>query len=310
MIGRYRYLVRYPQVFRALTGLTVAEFDALVVDVLPRLAEADIQRLMRPTRQRAVGGGSSFRLEARDQVLALVVWLRVYVTHEVIGYLFGISDSTVSRLIARVLPVLDASGRATMRMPQAGQRSRRQLDDLLRDLPELAVVIDSFEQRVQRPRDQAEADTYYSGKKKQHTLKSQVAVNVQTGELVDVSDSVRGPTADIALLTQSGLLGRLPDGVGSMGDLAYIGIATLHPAGLGAAPRRKPRGKARPADDRAYNTAFSARRIIVEHSIGRMRRYQCLTQLDRHHRRQHAARTAAVAGLVNRQLRHRFGLVA
>jgi hypothetical protein len=176
----------------------------------------------------------------------------------------------------------------------------------LKDTPELAIVIDSFEQRVQRPKEREEADQYYSGKKKQHTLKSQVAVDEDTGEIVDVSPSVRGPMADIKLLETSQLLERLPEDVGAIGDLAYIGIDKLHPQGLAAAPRRKPRGKPRPEEDIAYNTAFSQRRIIVEHTIGRLRRYEALNRMDRHHRRQHESRVVAVAGLVNHQLRSRF----
>ncbi len=45
-------------------------------------------------------------------------------------------------------------------------------------------------------------------------------------------------------------------------------------------------------------------RIKVEHTIGRMRRYQALSQVDRHRRRGHTARVRAVAGLVNRVLEH------
>lgn len=121
-----------------------------------------------------------------------------------------------------------------------------------------------------------------------------------------MAESVPGPTADLTVLKQSELLARLPAGVGALGDLAYLGIDKLHPQGLGATPRRKPRGKPRPAEDIAYNTAFSRRRIIVEHSIGRLRRYEALSQTDRHHRRYHTARVVAVAGLVNRQMRHRL----
>jgi len=95
---------------------------------------------------------------------------------------------------------------------------------------------------------------------------------------------------------------RLPEGVGGIGDLAYVGIEKLHPTGLGASPRRKPRGKPRPPEDMRYNTAFSQRRIIVENSIGRMRRYQSITQTDRNHRQHHTPRVVAIAGLVNRQI--------
>lgn len=227
----------------------------------------------------------------------------MYPTNEVLGYLFDVSDSTVSRIIHRVVPLLERAGRDTMRMPDPGRKHRRELPDLLRDTPQLAVIIDSFEQRVQRPHDRTDADTYYSGKKKAHTLKSQVAVDEDTGEIVAVSLSVRGPTADMALLKASHLVERLPAGVGMIGDLAYVGIAQVHPQGLGAAPRRKPRGHPRPPEDSAYNTTFSRRRIIVEHTIGRMRRYQAITQPDRHHRQQHTERVCSIAGLVNRHLR-------
>ena len=167
------------------------------------------------------------------------------------------------------------------------------------------MIIDSVEQRVQRPQKQQDADGFYSGKKKQHTLKVQVAVDEETGAVCDIADSVAGPTADITLLAQSELLQRLPDGVGAIGDLAYVGIAALHPQGLGASPCRKPQGKDRPPEDVCFNQAFSRRRIRVEHTIGRMRRYQWLSQQDRHHRRNHSTRTRAVAGLVNRQIRSR-----
>lgn len=303
MILRYAHLSRHPAVFQAMTGLTVALFDDLVTELLPACVQAKQQRLTRQGRRRAIGGGRHDDLCWTNQILLTVIWLRTYPTNEVLAYLLGVSDSTVSRVQARMLPLLEAAGKDTMRLPDPGRKRRRQLDDLLRDTPTLAVVIDTFEQRVQRCKDRDAADAYYSGKKKQHTLKSQVAVDEETGQIVDVAASVPGPTADISVLEQSGLLERLPQGVGGIGDLAYVGIDKLHPKGLGASPRRKPRGKDRPPEDIAFNRAFSRRRIVVEHSIGRMRRYQSLNQTDRHHRRNHSARTRAVAGLVNRQIR-------
>jgi hypothetical protein len=302
-----------PAAFRAMTGLAIEEFDALARDVVPAVAAAaaaEQDRRRGRARRRAAGGGHPFALSFRAQVLLTVVWLRVYPTSPVLGFLFGVSHPTVLRTLARVLPVLEQAGRDTMRLPgqgERGRRSRRGLPELLAAIPDLAVIVDTFEQRVQRPRDRATADRYYSGKKKQHTLKAQVATDRHTGKVVDVPDSVCGPTNDLALLKASGLLDRLAPDVGALGDLAYVGIAPLHPTGLGFTPRRKPRERPRPPEDIVYNTAFAAERISVEHTIGRLRRYQALTQLDRHHRQGHSARVRAVAGLVNRQLDHRFG---
>jgi DDE superfamily endonuclease/Helix-turn-helix of DDE superfamily endonuclease len=299
---RYETLGQHPLVFQKCTGLTVMLFDQLVEDVLPRYLEAEEQRLNRPNRQRAIGAGHPYELEARDHLLLTVIWLRLYPIHEVLAYLFGVSDSTVSRLIERVLPLLEQAGRDTMRLPDPGKRRRRQLSDLLKELPELMVIVDSFEQRVQRPPND---DSHYSGKKKQHTLKSQLAVDGDSGRIVDVSDSVPGPTADIKLLEQSGLLERLPNEIGVGGDLAYVNLAKLRQ--LGFSPRRKPRGRDRPPEDGVYNRAFSQFRIIIEQTIGQVRRFQSVSMMDRNHRRDHRSRVAAIAGLVNRL--PRFALV-
>jgi hypothetical protein len=300
MIARLANLRKHPSVFRHLTGLTVPAFDALAADVAPAVEAAHRKSLDRPSRQRAVGAGGAFGLPTADQVLLTVVWLRQYPTQEVLGFLFGVSDSTALRAVRRCLPVLDRAGRDTMRMPDPGPGRRKKLPAVLADTPGLAVAIDTFEQRTHRPRRRQRA--YYSGKKKAHTLKSQVGVDEESGRVVDVSDSVPGPWADIRLLKKSRLLRRLPAGVGGIGDLGYVGIADPHPDGLGAAPRRKPRGRDRPPEDRRYNRAFSRRRIVVEHATGRLRRFRAVAHVNRHRRKGHAARVRAVAGLVNRML--------
>jgi len=292
-----------PAIFPNLTGITVVVFDQLLDDLRPAFTADRHRRLDRPNRQRAIGGGDDFDLPPDDQFLLTIFWLRHYPTQEVLGYLFGVSDSTAKRAIDRCLPLLETAGRDTMRLPDPGRGRRKDLSTLLKDTPAVAVLIDTFEQSVQRPKKRHKR--FYSGKKKRHTLKSQVAVDEETGHIVDVAERVPGPTADIKVLKKSKLLKRLPKGVGGLGDLAYVGIADLHPEGLGATGRRKPRGQPRSLADRRYNQAFSRRRIVVEHGIGRLRRYQALTHTDRHFRKGHTARVRAVAGLVNRMRNHK-----
>ena len=316
----YQRLEANAAAFRSFTGFFVREFEALLEEILPAYAVSYRASLERPYRQRAFGGGRWPQLEPREQILLTVIWLRLYPTQEVLGFLFGVSDTNVLRTLRRIMPLLEAAGRDSLRPPSSRSRQRgRSLEEILQEVPELAVIIDSFEQSVQRPRrtpknskdkDSKNKDIYYSGKKKQHTLKSQVAVNRHNGTIADVSVSVPGPTADLALLKHSGLMERLDPYVGAWGDLAYLGLQQLHPQGHGATPRRKPRGRERPSQDKEFNQAFARHRVQVEHSIGRLRHYQALRQTDRHHRQHHTQRVVVVAGLVNRQILARFPTLA
>jgi DDE superfamily endonuclease/Helix-turn-helix of DDE superfamily endonuclease len=300
MIFRREPIGQHPAVFRAMTGLTVEAFDAMLPGLLQAFHSDRRRQLDRPDRRRAQGGGDTFDLEPADQFLLAVVWLRQYPTQECLGYLFGVSDSSALRAVRRCLPVLERAGKDSMRLPDPGRGRRRDLPALLRDTPGLAVIVDTFEQRTHRPRRRQRA--WYSGKKKAHTLKSQVAID-EDGRVVDVGESRPGPWADLKVLKRSGLAGRLARaGVGALGDLAYVGIDGLVKGLRGATPRRKPRGQDRPPEDRRYNRAFARRRIKVGHAIGRLRRYQALSAVNRHGRQGHEARVRAVAGLVNHML--------
>jgi len=300
MIARLANLRKYPTVFRHLTGITPAVFEAVAAVVVPAVEATRRKALDRPDRERAVGAGHPFGLGPADQLLLAVVWLRVYPTHAVLGYLFGVSESAARRTLGRVVPVLAAAGKDTMRMPDPGKHARRNLPALLKDTPGLAVLVDTFEQSTHRPKRRQRA--YYSGKKKRHTIKSQVGVDEETGRVVHVAPSAPGPTADLKLLKRSRLLGCLPKGVGLIGDTAYLGAAKMRPGVACATPRRKPRGKPRPAADRRYNRAISRRRVGVEHTIRRLRVFQALTQVNRHGRVKHEHRVRAAAGLVNRMI--------
>lgn len=119
-------------------------------------------------------------------------------------------------------------------------------------------------------------------------------VDLTTGYIVGVSPSVPGSTHDLTLYRQH------PPPVkaaATLGDLGYFG----HPSLI--TPRRKPRNKERPPDDITFNRHLARLRVVVKHSINRLRRFAALSHTDRHHRRFHHERVCACAGIVNRRLR-------
>jgi hypothetical protein len=306
MIFKYTHLKKHPSVFRAATGLTSKEFDDYSTPLAIKLAEQGRKALERSDRQRAIGGGRNQDLDGRDQLLLTMVWLRLYPTYEVLGYLFGISDSSAYRVVKRCLPLLEEAGRQEIQRSQAHAARKRgyNLEGIFEQIPGIAVIVDAFEQAIERPSNRQEADNYYSGKKKRHTLKSQVTVDAYTGEVLDVAPSESGRGQDKGCFNRSGTVERLPEDTAYMADLGYPGLEK--DLSLAAIPRKKPREKPRPAEDKAYNTMFAGKRVVVEHSIGRIRIYQALTIRDRHHRWLHTARVVAVSGIVNFSKRSRY----
>jgi hypothetical protein len=307
MIFKYSNLKKHPSTFRAVTGLTSREFDDYATPLAIKLSEQQRKTLDRPDRQRAIGGGRNQDLNERDQLLLTMVWLRLYPTYEVLGYLFGISDSSAYRVVKRCLPLLEEAGHEEIQRSQAHAARKRGYDlaGIFDQIPGLVVIVDTFEQEIERPSNGQEADRYYSGKKKRHTLKSQVTVDAYTGEVLDVALSESGRGQDKGCFNRSGTPERLPEDTAYMADLGYPGLEK--DLSLAAIPRKKPREKPRPEEDKEYNTLFASKRIVVEHTIGRIRSYQALTTRDRHHRCHHTDRVVAVSGIVNSTKRSRYG---
>src|SRR5262245_6730273 len=125
MICRFDYLRRYPTVLLKMTGLRLNEFADLLDDLLPRLAQAEQSRLRRSNRRPAQSGRRHADLAARDQIVLAIIWLRQYPTNQVLALLFGLSDSSVSRLVKRLIALLSACGKDTLRMPDPARKHRK-----------------------------------------------------------------------------------------------------------------------------------------------------------------------------------------
>jgi hypothetical protein len=140
----YQALIRKPQEFKNLTGLSVSEFDELLQKVTLVWQQQQYQRLSRPDRQRAIGAGGEYKLELQDRLLMTLVWLHLCLTTEALGSLFGVDKSTVSRNTRNVLSALRQVSEAS---PEWGEPPRRRrgksLDQILHEYPDLSILANS-----------------------------------------------------------------------------------------------------------------------------------------------------------------------
>lgn len=305
---RYQVLQSRPAIFRGLTGMTVAEFEALHAEFeaerLRRLDATATTTGGRP-RLRAPGAGHPHGLEPRDRLLMTLFWLRAYPTYQLLGFLFGLDQSNAYRNVVAVLAVLDGLGDFPCDRPDRDP-ARKPLDTVAATMdafPMVRLIIDTKEQRTRRPQgDYAAQKPYYSMKKKAHTLKTQIVVRPD-GRFESLGDSVPGGSKhDKTLLEESGILDQLPPGSGAMADKAYHNLREKYPSVPLVTPRPARRNHPLTEHEKMANRFIARYRIVVEHAIAQLNRYTVLRQVYRGSRSRHTRVVRVVASLVNRRI--------
>jgi hypothetical protein len=271
-----------------LTGLTPVAFSRLLAEVTTADQRDRTRRASRAGRQRKAGAGRKSALPLADQLLMLLIYYRTHVPHTFLGFLFGLDDSNVSRSNRRLEPLLAGIFRTPERKIELGRDEVREL------------FFDSTERPTARPvRGQKR---FYSGKKKRHTLKTQVVVarvrkrpgrgrQRRRVRIVAVSATFPGSTHDKKVFDRGAVV--IPAGAEGHGDTAYIGTGLK-------TPRRKPRNGALTPRQRAGNRRVGRKRVVVEHGIGTLKVWRAAAERWRNPRPRHTLMMKNVAGLHNR----------
>jgi hypothetical protein len=249
---------------RALLGLTPAALGELLAAALPVIAQKRTQgQQSKQNRKRKVGGGRKRLLAPYQEVLLTLVYLRHNVAFCVVGAMFGVSADVAENTFHEIVAVLkevcpanrwEAEKRWTKKEPSW---KPEEIDQ---------VIVDSFETPVPRPSENEKQKRLYSGKKKRHTLKTQIVTNAE-GEILDIDPGHRGPMSDKRLYEQSRVETQFPQAK-KRGDLAYKGIAGMQ------TPHKKPRGGQLTDEQKAENREFSSVRVHVEHGIRRVKAFR------------------------------------
>jgi hypothetical protein len=277
-----------PARLRVLTGMSVKALGELLTTALPELVRRREHALQRRTRQRAIGGGARRTLSAAQEVLLVLVYLRHNVAHEVVAQLFGVSADTSENLFHEIVPLLRELFPASRF--EAEKRFRRDGTSLTIETID-RILIDSFETPIPRPSLNDRQKRVYSGKKKRHTLKTQVVTDA-AGEVLDVDGGHRGPVADKKLYEASAVAEQFPQAT-KQADLAYLGTAGVE------TPQRTPRGAELSDEQREANRQMASVRVHVEHGIRRLKGFRIVRDNYRHAIGLFPMVVAAVAGLTH-----------
>jgi len=138
---------------------------------------------------------------------------------------------------------------------------------------------------------------YYSGKKKKHTIKSQVVVETQSLKILSTAHA-RGKEHDFQLLKRSQV--KPLSKVEMLADKGYQGLREVHRNSY--TPVKKQKKQPLSSTQKQYNRELAQQRIFVEHVIRCLKVFRILASPYRNRRRRFGLRFNLIAGLYNRGL--------
>jgi hypothetical protein len=192
--------------------------------------------------------GAKPKLGIEDRILVCLEYWREYRTYFHIGSSWGVSESSVCRIVRWVEDQLMQSGQ--LRLP--GKKV------LVRGFePPEVVVMDVTESPIERRKRRQRQ--FYSGKKKRHTLKSQLVIDLKSGQILCTFFG-KGRQHDFKLYRASQV--RFASQTESLQDRGYQGIQKLHRHTQ--LPHKKPRGRQLTAVQKTDNRALARRRVRIE----------------------------------------------
>ena len=158
------------------------------------------------------------------------------------------------------------------------------------------AFIDCTEQQIPRPKNKTARETYFSGKKKKHTVKTQLMVNSQ-GLIIHKTNHKKGSRHDYDIYKKNRPV--TPKQVVNVFDLGYLGVGKDFPEQTSSLPNRKKRNQELSVEQEEYNLGHAKKRIVIEHTICRMKKYRIMGDIFRNRLRKYNVVSDIVSGLVN-----------
>jgi hypothetical protein len=292
--------------FRSFTGLTVVEFDDIYKkEITKRYGKHEIQRLSakrKGSRERSIGAGRHFKLDVKNRFLMLLVYYRLYITYTLAGFLFGLDQTNICRDIQKIEPLV----RKCVPIPQKMHKITKRLrtpEEVEKHFPGFLSFTDCTEQQIPRPENKRRRKAHYSGKKKRHTVKTQIMVN-NSGIIIHKTKNMKGHRHDYDIYKKNHPV--TPNQVINVFDLGYVGVEKDYPEQLSSLPYKRKKDQELSQEGKEYNHNHSGKRMVIEHSICRMKKYRIMADVFRNSLKKYGKVSDIVSGLVNYRILSSF----
>ena len=277
--------IRDERHLRSLTGLSADHFERLLsrfTQARKRIEEQEYQvRKKRNPHARCPGGGRKGKLPTdEDKLIFILYYMKVYPTFDVLADKFDMSRSTAHTNIYQFFPILTQALHDLNAIPHRKFATVEEFKEALGDTERL--MIDATERAFRRSIDSDIQRQYYSGKKKQHTVKNTV-ISRDDKSIFFLGETFTGHNHDYTMLKTE-----LPpeldwfSDVDIFADLGYLGITSHYQGDSIHIPHKKPRKSDSNPDpqltdeQKAENSDLSRVRIVVENAIAGIKRFNVL----------------------------------
>jgi hypothetical protein len=268
---------------KAFIGMGKEEFENLLLTFEWNVQEMLVKRhLDRGCKNKFGQGANKGSLkESRAKLLFVLFYLKCYPTYDLLSVVFDINTGAGCRAFQFLKKALEQTLDRLLVLPK---RKVSSMKELLEQYPEMKeVFIDGTERRVQRKKNPKHNTKLYSGKKKANTRKNIVVTgkgrtnNVK--EILILTKTKSGRRHDKNLADKELLFENLPKEWDKYQDTGFLG--SQHKSNNIVQPKKATKNNPLTQEEKQDNQLISSIRITVEHTIGGIKRFNCLVHTYR-----------------------------
>lgn len=212
-------------------------------------------------------GGRKDGPNARERVEITLKYNRQYLSHRYLAIEYNVAKSCISSIIKWTMKIIVSDGRFSL--PNKVQNIYDTSEDRIYDVTET---------KIDRP--QKKQDNFYSGKKKMHTLKTQVEIGTETLLIYSISFAV-GSIHDFKLFKNSSH--DYNRNTTLFVDMGYIGIEKIHKNSI--IPIKSSKNHKLTSNEKWYNSEVSKVRIAIEHTNAFLKKFKIISTRFRNKRK-------------------------
>ena len=204
-------------------------------------------------------GGRKDGLTPRERVEVTLKYTRQYVSQRYLAIEYNIAKSCIAPIIKWTLKIIVSSG--SFSLPNKVENIYDTSEDRIYDVTE---------SKIDRP--QKNQEKYYSGKKKMHTLKTQVEIGAETLLIYSIGFAI-GNVHDFNLFKNSSH--DYNKDTTLFVDLGYVGIEKIHKNSI--IPIKSSKNHKLNDDEKWYNSEVSKVRIAIEHVNAFLKKFKIVS---------------------------------